>query len=68
MTTHSSFRERDVTRFVRGLKKAGFDVGSCEIDARTGNIVAVAKSPGKQSGDSALDQWMAGQGSNAASS
>lgn len=61
---HAPFRQIDVARFIRGLKQGGIDVDRCEVDPRTGNIVAFAKSPDKPPGESALDQWMTQQERN----
>ena len=39
MTRPAPFRQSDITRAVRGAKKAGMVVGRFEIDPTTGKIV-----------------------------
>ena len=52
------FRERDVSRAIRGVSKAGVSVGRVMID-HDGNIVVIA-SPAGESRDtsSELDKWL----------
>ena len=55
----SRFRQRDVTRLVKGVVAAGLDVMRVEVDI-DGRINVFAGRPGHApTGANALDQWMA---------
>lgn len=54
--TSSSFKQTDVTRAVKGARKAGLDVGKVEIDA-TGKIVVFAATAVPSEPVSELDKW-----------
>ena len=64
------FKQRDVTRAVRGVAAAGIGVSRVEID-KDGKIVVVLNSEANKlvpEGKSELDNWLIGRGDSRAGS
>lgn len=59
------FKERDVSRAIRGVTKAGVAVERVEIDSETGNIAVITRSPELSSaplvGDNEWDEMTNGK-------
>jgi hypothetical protein len=54
----SAFRQRDVTRAIRGVVASGLAVAGVKIDPQTGKIEVVTGKLEEQN-PSSLDKWMA---------
>jgi hypothetical protein len=57
MTAAARFKESDVTRALKGAKKAGFPVGRAEIDAN-GTIIIYAAERGMAGKGNPLDRLL----------
>jgi len=55
----ATFRQRDVTRALRGVAAAGMQAAQVEID-QTGKIVIQLGNAERVEPSNALDKWMAG--------
>jgi hypothetical protein len=53
---NSSFRQADVTRAVKGLVAAGFEVARVEVD-KDGKIIVVPGKPAASMDDKAMGPW-----------
>jgi hypothetical protein len=51
-----TFKKRDVTRAVQGVRAAGVPVARVEIDG-TGKIIVVAGEPAKEPTDKGANEW-----------
>lgn len=62
----SNFKQQDVTRALRGARKAGLDLCRAEIGADGKIVIVFDRSEPDQKDDppSALDQWRASRGAN----
>jgi hypothetical protein len=58
----SAFRQRDVTRAVKAVARAGVDIARVEIDTSGKIVIVTTGAEGEISGLAPLDAWRASRG------
>jgi hypothetical protein len=56
------FRERELSRTIRGIRKGGEQPGRVEIDPATGKISVILTKPGEAKDASEVESWLSKQG------